>query len=649
MTTRDHKHLLQTTMPIGRHRLATKLLICVLVVGLLSFLLPSAFAGNVLRVRQQAHVQAKGAMTAMAEASGEPVFAELSDAVAAAAEGDSIIVEPGVYGGIVIDKSLAITASGPGVIIQGASPALTISSGTTPITGATYVQTGADPTILVTGGTLILRSSTVDESSTSDQPAIRVTGGNLDMGTIASPGSNTVSIVGDGSLIDNAGPNPVTAIGNTWKQDATTLSSNFGIEDEIFHAVDAGGGGLVTWVADNLYVTLASGSIQRGVDAAGAGDTVNIDAVTLGEMVTINKTDVTVRGAGSGATLVKATGTDPVFIVTANGVTIQDLDLNNDVELVEGIRVDGATSGLTVDSVGIYNLSNGTSGNGFGVHIKNSFSGLTVADCVLVGGRQGLQSRMLGVYAEAGTGNALSNIEVRDCAFSYHFTGVDIRAEVDGLTIAGNTFGPQEIEDCTAAVAGVYIGDGRNSMFDLDHVVISNNLFTTFGRGVYIWDYTPTAEIREVDIVDNIFSESIWSSPVRVIARDPWDGGNALGADVPIKGPLTIHGNTFTQTGQIAGGSGGYHGRHPGRHRLRDQPDHDHGKPGHVRRAVQPADARYPLAGPDHSGHRCRQRSRRQRGRWDRTGRSLEQRHPDLHRPWPLRSTGRYRGHHGPE
>src|SRR5262249_57962869 len=60
--------------------------------------------------------------------------------------------------------------------------------------------------------------------------------------------------------------------------------------------------GLVTWVAGNLYVTDAGTdhSIQRGVDAATAGNTVNVEAGTYtGELVQVTKT-LTLLGAQHG-------------------------------------------------------------------------------------------------------------------------------------------------------------------------------------------------------------------------------------------------------------------------------------------------------------------------------------------------------------
>ena len=46
----------------------------------------------------------------------------------------------------------------------------------------------------------------------------------------------------------------------------------------MFDALNAGGGGLVSYIAGKVYVTPRSGSIQRGVDAIAAGGTVNVQA-----------------------------------------------------------------------------------------------------------------------------------------------------------------------------------------------------------------------------------------------------------------------------------------------------------------------------------------------------------------------------------
>ena len=230
-------------------------------------------------------------------------------AIDASASGGTVVISPGSYTDIRASKSVVIIGSGPGVIIHGHSPAFTASSGTVSVNGATFMTSTADPTVLVTGGTLIMRGCTVAESDSNTEAAISVTGGTLDMGTIASPGNNVVNVRGPGQLVSSTGPNPVTAIGNTWQQDGTNLTSNFAIEDRIFHAIDAGGGALVTWVATNAYVTLNSGSIQRAINVVPAGYTVNLDAITYteGPQIVVSN-QVTVTGASLATTTVKPSG-----------------------------------------------------------------------------------------------------------------------------------------------------------------------------------------------------------------------------------------------------------------------------------------------------------------------------------------------------
>jgi Ca2+-binding RTX toxin-like protein len=123
-----------------------------------------------------------------------------------------------------------------------------------------------------------LRNDVVQESTGYNQAAIQITGGSVDLGTTNNPGGNTLNINGPGELIHNSGANPVSAIGNTFKINGAALTSPFRIEDNVYHALDAAGVGLVTCVAGNVYVTNSSGSVQRGVDAVAAGGTVNVEA-----------------------------------------------------------------------------------------------------------------------------------------------------------------------------------------------------------------------------------------------------------------------------------------------------------------------------------------------------------------------------------
>jgi hypothetical protein len=179
----------------------------------------------------------------------------------------------GTYGGLNLNipnnVTLVIDGQGGAVTITGSSPALTVNAGDTIVQdGVTLVTTTDDPTVLVTGGSLTVRNSTITETTNGDQAAIEIQGGTVDLGLTGDPGNNVFNIQGAGQLIKNTGANPVSAIGNTWQQDGSAITSNFSIEDAITHALDDATYGLVTWVANNLYVTEDSGSIQRGINAA---------------------------------------------------------------------------------------------------------------------------------------------------------------------------------------------------------------------------------------------------------------------------------------------------------------------------------------------------------------------------------------------
>ena len=68
-------------------------------------------------------------------------------------------------------------------------------------------------------------------------------------------------------------------MGNTFLVDGEDITAHpYRIEDEIVHALDAGGGGLVTYVPESVFVTRTSGSVQRGVNAVAEGGTVHVQA-----------------------------------------------------------------------------------------------------------------------------------------------------------------------------------------------------------------------------------------------------------------------------------------------------------------------------------------------------------------------------------
>ncbi|MFG0253535.1 MAG: right-handed parallel beta-helix repeat-containing protein, partial [Rhodopirellula sp. JB053] len=111
------------------------------------------------------------------------------------------------------------------------------------------------------------------------------------------------------------------------------LADLFALEDKIHHALDVSGLGAVTFSDGHQFVTADSGSIQRGVDAADAADTVNVVGATFVEDVNVNKA-VHLLGAGpeAGGTTVSGamSGSHATFDVNASNVEIEGFTITRE-------------------------------------------------------------------------------------------------------------------------------------------------------------------------------------------------------------------------------------------------------------------------------------------------------------------------------
>ena len=158
-------------------------------------------------------------------------------------------------GGATVTTDTPINAP-PGVTLVivngtlvGGSPALILDAGIVILDGVTALNATDAPTILVTGGRLVIRNSTIEESTGYSQSAILITGGMVDLGTDADPGGNLVNVNGAGALVQNTGGTPVAADGTAFTIDGTPLapSSLSGLVFEDFNAdgeVDLGEQGI---------------------------------------------------------------------------------------------------------------------------------------------------------------------------------------------------------------------------------------------------------------------------------------------------------------------------------------------------------------------------------------------------------------------
>lgn len=255
---------------------------------------------------------------------GIDAFADLGTALSFARDGANIRLAAAVYPGVTVNKPLTLTGAGLATTsLRGASPALTVNSAGVVVTGMTLevdsAPTPDDPTILIQSGDLSIDSSTVVESGTYGQAAIRITGG-----TVAFGAGVTINRQGAGMLIDHQTTGAIDLTGVTLEDGGAAFADNYAIEDAIVHYLDNATSGLCTWVTGNVYVTTNTLGVQTGVDAATAGDTVNVTTGTyIGASVGKNLT----LDLSAGSVL---RGASPVITHTAGTLTITggDLDQN---------------------------------------------------------------------------------------------------------------------------------------------------------------------------------------------------------------------------------------------------------------------------------------------------------------------------------
>ncbi|MHC4840848.1 MAG: beta strand repeat-containing protein, partial [Planctomycetota bacterium] len=257
------------------------------------------------------------------------------------------------------------------------------TSGDVDFDNTTITQDGDGNALSVAGANVTLVDTTINESSTGDFLCVLFSSGSLD----ASAGGNTFAIVGaDGRFIEAvASTSNVDATSNTWDNngsglDPATRVGGFEIEDHILHAIDDSARGFVRIEATTVYVTTNSGLIQRGVNAANAGDTLEVQAGLFAELVTVNK-PLTMQGEQFGAdadsrfstfpatlpveTVIQppAPGAVDVISVTADDISINGFVIDGDApggaakDARHGVAFTGISDNLLVEHTVFMNLT----------------------------------------------------------------------------------------------------------------------------------------------------------------------------------------------------------------------------------------------------------------------------------------------------
>jgi|GEM_PF-2594243 len=372
------------------------------------------------------------------------------------------------------------TISGNNASITGNAVGIDVIGGTTNITGNAIYNN----TIGVryrTGGGGTVSGNNFDQAGNSNDNSIDLQIA-ADAGAVTIGAGNTFG--GNSFFIDNLSTQNFNLTAYT-SSNFEGLTDDYRIEDAMHHRVDtdlAVTTGLVTWVANNLFVTAPGGgstdsSIQRGHDAASSGNVVNVESGTYSEVINISKS-ITIDGQGNGPTPIvtlQAAGANSVTVTSTNPtdtVTIADIAfdgvanagsvgvlVNASADFASltvnrstftnysqnGVAVFGNSgTGLSVDSVSITNTNFNEVGNGGGggsgsiqIFEFNGAVTLNNVDVTNTGNdaRQGIQLRGIGSGAGVQPIGTVSLTDV-DISGSYRnqMLGIQRYANLSGLS-----------------------------------------------------------------------------------------------------------------------------------------------------------------------------------------------------------------------
>ena len=294
-----------------------------------------------------------------------------------------------------------------GIVVDNTGSAATITNnivtgaGTTNVTAQNGIQISRGATATLSGNTVTGNSFHLDGNEWDWGAAGILL---YQSGAVTMSGANTVSNNDQNLYIQDTtgavtlgaesfGPSTAPAdIGydivndSSFDLNATSVSfpgaaNNFAIEDLVWHKLDEATG-LVTWTAGNVYVTPLSGSIQRGIDAASTGWTVNVATGTYNENIVINK-QLTVQGAGNATTFINGVGpgADIATVnitaagnVTLSGFTITNAPVTNNTDLRFGVLTNSGTAGVTytISHNKVIGTNNPDAEEDYGIYGRNS-------------------------------------------------------------------------------------------------------------------------------------------------------------------------------------------------------------------------------------------------------------------------------------
>ncbi|HTX19331.1 MAG TPA: right-handed parallel beta-helix repeat-containing protein, partial [Bacteroidota bacterium] len=233
--------------------------------------------------------------------------------------------------------------------------------------------------------------------------------------------------------------NPVTATtGITVNGSSAT---GFQVEDLVYHKLDNASLGLVTFVANNIYVTANSGSIQRGINAATL-QTVNVGAGTYAEAVNLNKA-IALAGVDSATVKINPPAASVGITISASGASVSNLTVWG--ATVSGISASGKDN-ITLTNV----VSQGNGGSG---------AQFTNCTNVTVSGGKYYANNNEGFNATGGGGPyTVSNVSATWNGNSNVGSGFDLKGTLTGSSVLTNLTASQNHHH------GVTVGDGASNV-----------------------------------------------------------------------------------------------------------------------------------------------------------------------------------------
>ena len=370
------------------------------------------------------------------------------------------------------------------------------------------------------GSTFDVRDNTLSGSDAVDDVGLYVYGSpanaTMDLGTTSFSGNfGRYICLDDGSTL-NIDATSASFDGKTGA--AMSLPELYSTEDKITHGVDQSGLGFVRVKAGNVYVTELSGSIQRGIDVASPGDTINVEgpATAYAGGIVVDKDDLTLLG--SGMPTVGAgdfgDGYSGAFEVKAANVVIDGFNLSDGTLAGKGVLLLPGYNGATIENNVIAGFARGISIT----DDADASSGNTIQRNTISGAGN------VGVYLQQGHDNAVTQNDIYGNAWA------DIT--VDGET--GDTVANNFIDGSHYGIE-VYnvIGTGANGLAITANHISGNTAVVSGGPGAGL--YVDASSTGTVNASGNWWGDANGpTTGLNTYAYGPMTTGDAVVGNVTV-------------------------------------------------------------------------------------------------------------------